>query len=60
VALVGMVTEQQLLIFVEYLKVERSLVYADAEFFCKDLVTCVLLVYDEISDVLKIFVHNCK
>ena len=60
VALVCMVAEQQLLIFVEYLKAERSLVDTDPELLGKYFVTCVLLVYDEISNVLKIFVHNCK
>jgi hypothetical protein len=45
---------------VEYLKVERGLVYSDAKFVSKDFITGILLINNKFPNILKVFIYHSE
>ena len=58
--LVGIVAEEELLILVEYLQTERSLVDADTQFRCKYLITGILFVHPNSAYIFQFFINHRK
>ena len=58
--LVGIIAEQELLILVEYLQAERSLVDADTQFRRKYLIAGILFVHPDSAYIFQFFINHRK
>ena len=60
VSAVGVVAEQEFLVFVEHLQAEGRFAHADAQLGGEDFVAGVLLVHPDVAHVLQVFFDHCE
>ena len=58
--LVGIITKQEFLILIKYLKTQWRFIYPNTQFRSKDLITGCLFVYMNGSYIFQLFINHCE